>query len=113
MKATSFLCRRQITKKELEEGDKHLLAFCESFEALYGKKYYTINLHLHGHLKQCILDFGPIYSFWLFPYERLNGILGSYHTNCHDISLQLMRRFTSSMFHGIVITGLMSTWLWL
>ena len=46
------------------------------------------------------LDFGPVYSFWLFSFERLNGILGSYHTNCHDISVQLMRRFTSSIYHG-------------
>ena len=52
------------------------------------------------YIKDCILDFGPVYSFWLFSFERLNGILGSYHTNCHDISVQLMRRFASSIYHG-------------
>ena len=65
-----------------------LLEFCESFEKLYGKENYNINLHLHGHLKECILDCGPVYSFWLFSFERLNRVLGA---NCHDISLQLMR----------------------
>ena len=44
------------------------------------------NMHLHGHLKECILDFGPVYTFWLFSFERLNGVLGFYHTNRHDIS---------------------------
>lgn len=61
----------------------------------------NMNLHLHAHLKESILDYGPVYSFWLFAFERLNGILGSYHTNCHDISLQLMRKFLSATVHGI------------
>ena len=55
----------------------------------------------HGHLKECVLDYGPVYSFWLFSFERLNGILGSYHTNSHDISLQLMRRFSSNTYSGV------------
>ena len=62
----------------------------------YGKDNYNINLHLNGHLKDCIIDFGRVYSFGLFTFERLNGMLGSYHTNSHDISLQLMRRFIGS-----------------
>ncbi len=101
VKAVSLLCCRQITLQEIEKADAMLIDFCETFEHLYGKKGYTMNLHLHGHLKDCILDFGPVYSFWLFAFERLNGVLGSYHTNCHDISLQLMRRFMSSTLHGI------------
>ena len=60
-----------------------------------------VNMHLHGHLKQCVLDFGPVYSFWLFSFERMNGILGAYHTNCRDIPLQVMRRFLASEFYNI------------
>ena len=59
-----------------------------------------MNIHLHGHISDCIRDFGPVYAFWLFTFERLNGILGSYHTNCHDISLQLMRRFLVNHDYG-------------
>ena len=95
VKAVSILCQRQVTITEVERGDALLMDFCEVFESLYGKEQYTINLHLHAHLKECILDFGPVYSFWLFSYERMNGILGSFHTNSHDISLQIMRRYMS------------------
>ena len=95
-----MLCSRQITMEEIERADSLLLEFCKKFEDLYGKQHYTINLHLHAHLKDCILDYGPISAFWLFPLERLNGILGAYHTNCHDITLQLMGRFTSSLYNG-------------
>ena len=70
-------------------------SFCVAFEKLYGKEYCTctINLHLHGHLASCIEDFGPVYSFWLFAFERLNGILESFHTNSHNIPPQIMRKF--------------------
>lgn len=49
------------------------------------------------HLKECIVDFGPVYAFWLFGCERLNGIMGSYHTNNRNISVQLTRRFLDSV----------------
>ena len=35
------------------------------------------------------------------PYERLNGVLGSFHTNCCDISLQVMRKFQQINEYGI------------
>ena len=24
------------------------------------------NLHLHAHMKTCILEYGPVYTFWLY-----------------------------------------------
>ncbi len=74
---------------------------CKAFEQLYGKTYCNNNLHLHGHLAECVRDYGPVYAFWLFAFERLNGVMGSFHTNCHDISLQLMRRFIDTSDFGI------------
>ena len=46
----------------------------------------------------CMKDFGPVYAFWLFSFERLNGVLGSFYTNCH---LQLMRHFLHIHEFGI------------
>jgi len=101
VKACHLLCHRTISLDQVHHADELLMEFCETFQTLYGKENCSINLHLHGHLASCILDYGPIYSFWLFPFERLNGILGSFHTNCHDISLQLMRRFLDTNDFGI------------
>ena len=56
----------------------------------------TPNLHLHCHLKECMLDFGPATAYWLFACERLNGILGSVATNHHAIEAQLMKKFSTS-----------------
>ena len=56
----------------------------------------------HTHIKEWIEDFGPVYLFWCFSFERLNEILGSYHTNNHHISVQLMRGFLESYMLQII-----------
>ena len=94
VKACHLMCRREISVEQVEEADNYIDLFCTKFEQLYTAKYCNINLHLHGHLKACILDHGPVYSFWLFAFERLNGVMESFHTNFNDVSLQLMRQFT-------------------
>ena len=53
-------------------------------------------MHLHGHLA----DYGPVYAFWCFAFERLNGILGSYHLNNHHISAQFMQQFLDSNIYA-------------
>lgn len=58
----------------------------------------TPNMHLHMHLLDCVLDYGPVYAFWLFSFERYNGILGDYGTNQRATELQLMRKFTTNQF---------------
>ena len=45
------------------------------------------------HLKECIFDYGPVYGFWCFSYERFNGILGKFHITKHSISITMMRKF--------------------
>ena len=65
-KACSLLYRPYIHEREVEEADELLLSFCHGFERLYGKKACTPNLHMHCHLKDCILDVGPMFSFCVF-----------------------------------------------
>lgn len=91
--ACKSLGKRVLTDNDIELGDRHLMAFCKMFEELYGKELVTPNMHLHGHLKECLLDYGPFHSFWCFSFERFNGILGSFHTNNRSIEIQLMRKF--------------------
>ena len=73
-----ILCSKIITTEECREADDLLMSFCKQ---LCGKENCTPNMHLHGHLLECVQDYGPVYSFWCFSFERYNGILGDYHTN--------------------------------
>ena len=96
--ACSCLCSTVLTETRALLAQSYLLKFCQSFEQLYGKHRVTPNIHLHTHLVECVLDYGPVYSFWLFSFERYNGILGEYGTNQRAVEIQLMRKFLSSQF---------------
>lgn len=73
MKASVFQRQYTISLADLNQADEKLLEFCKLFEVSYGKENCTPNMHLHAHIKNCILDFGPIATFWAF-----NGILESF-----------------------------------
>ena len=94
-KACSHLCRPYISETKVNQADELLLSFCHGFERLYGRDFCTPNLHMHCHLKDCLLDVGPICSFWLFSFERYNGILESMKMSWHAPELQLLHKFSS------------------
>ena len=50
-------------------------------------------MHLHIRLADFVMEDGPGYSFWLFSFERYNGILGKYPTSSKSIELHMMRKF--------------------
>lgn len=94
--ACKYLCQSVIPKTDLEIANGLILKFCKPMETLYGKHVITPNTHLHNHLKEVILDHGPVTSFWCFSFEHFNGILGSTTTNKRSVELQLMRQFLIS-----------------
>ena len=93
VKACRLLCRRALRKSSVLEADAYLVKFCEEATEYFGKPICTPNMHLHLHIKECALDFGPIYGYWCFPFERYNGMLGNYSTNKKDIENQIGRKF--------------------
>ena len=50
------------------------------------------------HLKSVVEDYGPVFGYWLFSFERYNGILGNQSNNHRDIESQLMNRFLRDNF---------------
>ena len=76
--ACSYICSPLISEARALLAHNYLLNFCKGFEQLYGKHRVTPNMHLHTYLVDCILDYGPVYSFWLFSFELYNGIIGDY-----------------------------------
>ena len=96
VRACSLLCTSILKTDSILEADKFFLLFCRRFELLYGKESCTPNMHLHLHLKECLRDYGPPHAFWCFPFERYNGLLGSYHSNKKSIEAQFMKKFLTS-----------------
>ncbi|KAI0038536.1 hypothetical protein FA95DRAFT_1505463 [Auriscalpium vulgare] len=54
------------------------------------------NHHWVTHIFDQLRDYGPVYGFWTFIFERLNKVLKSYSTNNHsggEIEVTFMRAF--------------------
>lgn len=50
-------------------------------------------MHLHLHIKNSIFNYGLVYAFWCFPFERFNGILGSFQKSVMSPELQMTTKF--------------------
>ena len=81
VRACTMLCTRIISESTVDLADRFLLLFCRTIESLYGHSACTPNHHLSLHLRECLLDYGPVHSMWCFPFERYNGVLNKCHTN--------------------------------
>ncbi|KAG1439464.1 hypothetical protein G6F56_012289 [Rhizopus delemar] len=79
--ATRLICQPSITVQDLEKADQLMLSFCSQMKDIYGVHKIMSNMHFHMHLKQGILDFGPVYGYWLYNFERYNGDVKMARTN--------------------------------
>ena len=94
--ASRLLSSPILSNENIMLADALLLSFCRRFEGLHGQSSITPNMHMHGHLTECIKDYG---SFWLFSFERFNGLLGDLPTNNRLIETQVKQRFVHDNFH--------------
>jgi hypothetical protein len=62
-----------VTYEEIVYGDLAMKDFLIKIKSVWGPEIASPNMHMHLHIKDCMLDYGPLYSFWCFPFERLNG----------------------------------------
>ena len=93
MNACRILTAPIITFRSLASAHSSLMQFCKKFETKYGQLEVTPNMHLHSHLINCVVDYGPVHNFWLFSFERFNGVLGDFTTNQRTVEIQLMQKF--------------------
>lgn len=84
--ASRILCKHSFTQDDLTLADALLLNFCKRVERLYGHSVVTPNMHMHLHLKETLSDYGPVQEFWLFAFERYNGILGDQPTHLSKLN---------------------------
>ena len=76
VRVCTILVRRIVQVDEMDEAHKGLIKIIKLIEEHYGEEKITLNLHLSLDLCECSYDYGPLYSFWCFSFERMNGILG-------------------------------------
>ena len=82
-----------ISDDQIKDAHVILVQFCKTFQSLYGAERCTPNMHMACHLKDCMLDFGPLSSFWCFPFERYNGTLEHFKKSWVVPEKQMFRKF--------------------
>lgn len=78
-------------------GQNFLVQYCQALKAL--EIHTTINHHISMHYLCFIKLFGPVYGWWLFAFERFNGMLERVKTNGHDggrMELTMLRQWVMS-----------------
>lgn len=81
---------------DIDRAQTYMRHFCEGLLRL--RVQLKPNHHYAMHLPQYFRAFGPCYSWWLFPYERFNGLLEEVELNGHpdDAETSLARWWVRS-----------------
>lgn len=59
----------------------HMKAYMEGIKRLFPQYQFRPNHHMAMHLHEYLRRFGPVHSWWTFPFERLIGMLERIPTN--------------------------------
>lgn len=79
--ANRMLAKPTITLDDAEKAHVLLHRFCSEMTMHYGDESVVPNMHFHMHIKAGIEDYGPIYGYWLFNFERYNGNIKQIRSN--------------------------------
>ncbi len=90
--ACQLICKPCVSKSDVNKAHNLLCNYVKQLQRQFGKEVIKPNHHMSLHLKECIEDFGGVYTTWLFSFERFNGFLGDYQTNNKGIEVTLMRK---------------------
>ncbi|OAD67614.1 hypothetical protein PHYBLDRAFT_173946 [Phycomyces blakesleeanus NRRL 1555(-)] len=99
--ACRYFTKPSVSEEDIEKGHKCLEEFCKGCETLYDLDLLSPNMHLHLHLCQTMIDFGPVYGYWLFSFERYNSVLKNIKTNRRNgFELTFMRQYIEESWKG-------------
>jgi len=103
----SILVNRIVKTELVREAHLRLIELVKLIENNHGRSHITPNLHLSLHLYECSSDYGPLYAFWCFSFERMNGILGNLPNSNRQIEPELMRRLMfDKQIDSIICSGI-------
>ena len=76
---------------DINRAQAYMQRFCQGLLRL--KVHLKPNHHYAMHYAEYFRSYGPCYAWWLFPYERFNGILEQVALNGHkdDMETTLIR----------------------
>jgi hypothetical protein len=79
--ATRLVCSRTMSQERVKLVHLCLSAYVQNLKAAYPHFTPHSNHHMAQHIAGFLDDFGPVHSWWCFPFENLIGILQRLPTN--------------------------------
>lgn len=79
--ATRLACMRYTNSSRISAYRELMVFYVRNLEVLYPDAPKKTNPHMSLHIYEFLKLFGPVYSWWCFPFERLIGILQRQPTN--------------------------------
>ncbi len=64
VEACRLMCGRYIRRRDVDTIHTYLHTFCQGVQDIFGANGITMNMHLNCHLKDVIIDYGPICAYW-------------------------------------------------
>ncbi|OAD66996.1 hypothetical protein PHYBLDRAFT_70351 [Phycomyces blakesleeanus NRRL 1555(-)] len=99
-----------VCESDIASAHKYREKFCQNCEALHNLDLISPNMHLHFHLQDTICDFGPVYGYWLFSFERYNSILKNIKSNRKTgFELTYARQFVEDVHKQDIISRIMES----
>jgi hypothetical protein len=86
---------RIVRKNHIDEIHDYLLEYQKMYMKVYGADSLTPNNHKSTHLGDCMLDYGCVHGFWLFAFERYNGLAKATNWRNGNLLEVSMRQFTN------------------
>jgi hypothetical protein len=107
--AIRILACKTITMNEVKSGQEFLQLHCRLLLDL--RVHLHINHHASMHFLAQFKLFGPIYAWWLFAFERFNGMLEKIKHNGHEggeMEVTLLRNWvqTHRLYELVRVSGL-------
>lgn len=98
-------CRGTTSRRRADSYRDHLRSYIEGLKTLYPNLQLHSIHHLAFHIHDFLMLFGPVPSWWCFPYERLIGTLQ--RTNHNHIFGEL----EATIHRTFVYSGALLRWL--
>lgn len=73
--AVTVACKRTVTKERQETYRNQIAKYTQGLSKLYPAFDHRPNNHVAFHIYDFLTLFGPVHSWWTFPFERLIGQL--------------------------------------
>ena len=79
--ATTIAMYRTMTPERARAYKDYMLQYIQDLKSVHPSADYRCNHHMSVHIYDFLLLFGPVHSWWCFPFECLIGMLQRLPTN--------------------------------